>query len=80
MENGAQNGDALNPWASALHKSILDNNLDCYPVQKRGADGDTILDANIRGARYYKEIALLTLPPLDQLRSLGLEGMLRACY
>jgi transposase len=34
-------------------KSILDNNLDRHPAQKRAADGDTILHSNVRGARYY---------------------------
>jgi transposase len=34
-------------------KSILDNNLDRHPAQRRAADGGTILHSNIRGARYY---------------------------
>ena len=34
-------------------KSILDNNLDRRPVQKRATDGTPILHANIRGPRYY---------------------------
>jgi transposase len=34
-------------------KSILDNNLDRYTAQQRGADGVTILHPNIRGSRYY---------------------------
>jgi transposase len=34
-------------------KSILDNNLDRHPAPKRAADGETVLHANIRGARYY---------------------------
>jgi transposase len=34
-------------------KSILDNNLDRHPAQKRSADGSSILHANIRGSRYY---------------------------
>jgi transposase len=34
-------------------KSILDNNLDRRPTQKRATDGTPILHANIRGPRYY---------------------------
>ena len=34
-------------------KSILDNNLDRRPAQKRATDGAPILHANIRGPRYY---------------------------
>ena len=34
-------------------KSILDNNLDRRPAQKRATDGTPILHANIRGPRYY---------------------------
>ena len=34
-------------------KSILDNNLDRRPAQKRAADGTPILHPNIRGPRYY---------------------------
>ncbi len=34
-------------------KSILDNNLDRRPAQKRATDGTPILHANIRGSRYY---------------------------
>jgi transposase len=34
-------------------KSILDNNLDRRPAQKRAADGAPILHQNIRGPRYY---------------------------
>ena len=34
-------------------KSILDNNLDRRPAQKRNTDGTPILHANIRGPRYY---------------------------
>src|SRR4249919_2000623 len=34
-------------------KSILANNLDRCPAQKRAADGTPILHANIRGSRYY---------------------------
>ena len=34
-------------------KSILDNNLDPRPAQKRAADGTPILHPNIRGPRYY---------------------------
>lgn len=34
-------------------KSILDNNLDRRPAQKRSTDGTPILHANIRGSRYY---------------------------
>ena len=34
-------------------KSILANNLDRRPAQKRAADGTPILHANIRGPRYY---------------------------
>ncbi len=34
-------------------KSILDNNLDRRPAQKRATDGTPILHSNIRGPRYY---------------------------
>jgi transposase len=34
-------------------KSILDNNLDRRPAQKRATDGAPIQHANIRGPRYY---------------------------
>ena len=34
-------------------KSILDNNLDRRPAQKRATDGTPILHPNIRGPRYY---------------------------
>jgi transposase len=34
-------------------KSILDNNLDRRPAQKRSTDGAPIRHANIRGPRYY---------------------------
>lgn len=34
-------------------KSILDNNLDRRPAQKRATDGTPLLHANIRGSRYY---------------------------
>jgi len=34
-------------------KSILDNNLDRRPAQKRATDGTPILHSNIRGSRYY---------------------------
>jgi len=34
-------------------KSILHNNLDRRPAQKRATDGTPILHANIRGSRYY---------------------------
>ena len=34
-------------------KSILDNNLDRRPAQKRATDGAPILHPNIRGPRYY---------------------------
>src|SRR5262249_50881969 len=34
-------------------KSILDNNLDQRPAQKRATDGTPIRHPNIRGPRYY---------------------------
>ena len=41
------------PVQFKICKSILDNNLDRRPAQKRAADGTPILHTNIRGPRYY---------------------------
>jgi transposase len=53
VEAAAARAIDIGAYTYASVKSILDNNLDRHPVQKRAADGDTILHANIRGARYY---------------------------
>jgi transposase len=54
VEAAAARAIDIGAYTYASVKSILDNNLDRYPAQKRAADGDTILHANVRGARYYE--------------------------
>lgn len=53
VEAAAARAIDIGAYTYASVKSILENNLDRYPAQERAADGDTILHANIRGARYY---------------------------
>ena len=61
-------------------KSILDNNLDRRPAQKRAADGTPILHRQYPWPALLQlgETILLNHPTLDQLHALGLYGMAKA--
>jgi len=53
LETAAERAIEIGARTYGSVKSILANNLDRRPAQKRAADGTPILHANIRGPRYY---------------------------
>ena len=53
LEGAAERAIDIGARTYGSIKSILDNNLDRRPAQKRATDGTPILHANIRGSRYY---------------------------